>query len=91
MKSSEPVWRHPKHAFHALQDQETTLPPTGNKKKHFSKKIRILFFFRKMFPSAKKCKSGTPWDLLPYILLQNIKKIKGGPLMQSNSFRKKVS
>ena len=29
-----------------------------------------------MSHSAEKCKRGTLWDLLTYILLQNIKKIR---------------
>ena len=37
------------------------------------------FFFRRMSHSAKKCKRGTLWVLLTYILLQNFKKLEGGP------------
>ena len=50
--------------------------------KHFVlKKIEIfeIFFFRKMSHSARKCKRGTLWDLLTYIQLENIQKLKGGP------------
>ena len=35
-----------------------------------------------MSRSAKKCKRGTPWALLTYILLQNIKKLERGTLLR---------
>ena len=39
------------------------------------KNLKFLnFFFQKMSHSAEKCKKGTLWALLTYILLQNIKK-----------------
>ena len=49
------------------------------------KKLQI-FFFRKMSHSAEKCKRGTIWDLLTYILLQNIKKFEGGPFGDIKKF-----
>ena len=38
-------------------------------------------FFQKMSHSAEKCKRGTLWALLTYILLQNIKKLERGTLL----------
>ena len=53
----------------------------------FLKKSEIFeFFFQKMSHSAEKCKRGTVWALLTYILLQNIKKLERGTL---KNFRKK--
>ena len=42
--------------------------------------------------SAKKCKKGTIWALLTYILLQNIKKnLQGGLFWDIKKFSKKVA
>ena len=38
----------------------------------------MIFFQKKMSHSAEKCKRGTFWALLTYILLQNIKKLERG-------------
>ena len=47
------------------------------------KKTKFLnFFFQKMSHSAEKCKRGTLWALLTYILLQNIKKLERGTLLR---------
>ena len=42
-----------------------------------------------MSHSAKKCKRGTFFDLQTCILLQNNKKLKGGPFGTLKNFRKK--
>ena len=39
----------------------------------------------------KNLKGGTFWDFQTSIMFQNIKKMKGDPLVQSKNFRKKVS
>ena len=45
-----------------------------------------------MSHSAEKWKGGTLWDLLTYILLQNIKKLGGGGLLWDlKKFSKKIS
>ena len=44
------------------------------------KNLKFLIFFQKMSHSAEKCKRGTLWALLTYILLQNIKKLERGTL-----------
>ena len=41
-----------------------------------------LRFFRKMSHSAENVKGGTLWDLLTYILLQNIKNLEGGTILR---------
>ena len=52
-------------------------------KTFFEKNLKFLiFFFQKMSHSAEKCKRGTLWALLTYILLQNIKKLKRGTLLR---------
>ena len=44
-----------------------------------------------MSHSAKKCKRGTLWALLTYILLQNVKKLERGTLLRhEKKFRKKL-
>ena len=43
-----------------------------------------------MSHSLEKCKRGTLWALLTYILLQNIKKLEKGTLLR-HIFRKKVA
>ena len=43
-----------------------------------AQKAQKTFFFRKMSHNAEKCKRGTLWALLTYILLQNIKKLERG-------------
>ena len=48
----------------------------------FEKKLEIFELFRKMSHSAEKCKRGTLWALLTYILLQNIKKLERGTLLR---------
>ena len=60
-------------------------------KTFFEKKLEIFefCFFQKMSHSAGKCKRGTLWALLTYILLQNIKKTrKGDSFETSKNFRK---
>ena len=47
----------------------------------FEKKLEI-FSLRKMSHSAEKCRRGTLWTLLTYILLQNIKKLERGTLLR---------
>ena len=42
-----------------------------------------------MSHSAEKGKRGTIWDLLTYILLQNIKKFEGGPFGDIKKILKK--
>ena len=42
-----------------------------------------------MSHSAEKCKRGALWDLLTYILLQNIKKLEGGLFWDNEKFSKK--
>ena len=42
-----------------------------------------------MSHSAEKCKRGTLFDLLTYILLQNNKKLKGGPFGDIKKFFEK--
>ena len=37
-----------------------------------------------MSHSAEKCKRGIIWDLLTYILWQNIKKLEGGPALRGH-------
>ena len=44
-----------------------------------------------MSHSAKKCKRGTLWALLKYILLQNIKKLERDSFETLKNFRKKVA
>ena len=56
------------------------------------KKNEIFYFFsfQKMSHIAEKCKRGTLWALLTYILLQNIKKLERGTLLRhQKSFEKK--
>ena len=56
-----------------------------NAQKTFFKKNLEIFdfvFFQKMSHSAEKCKRGTLWALLTYILLQNIKKLERGTLLR---------
>ena len=49
------------------------------RKNFFLKKLKFEFFsFRKCRIVPKNVKGGTLWALLTYILLQNIKKLKGG-------------
>ena len=43
------------------------------------------------FHSAEKSERGTLWDFQTSIMFQNIKQLKGDPLVQSKNFRKKVS
>ena len=52
-----------------------------------------IFFEKtsKMSHSAEKWKGGTLWDLLTYILLQNIKKLEGGLFWDLKKFSKKIS
>ena len=59
--------------------------------KVFGKKLEIsdFFFFQKMSHRAVKCKRGTLWSLLTYILLQNIKKLERGTLWDIKNFSKK--
>ena len=57
-------------------------------------KMRKTFFlekknFREMSHSAEKCKRGTLMDVIAYILLQNIKKLEGGPFGHIKKFLKK--
>ena len=54
--------------------------PTGNKKKTFFFENRI-FSFGHCRMGAEKCEKGALWDLLTYILLQNIKKTRMGTLL----------
>ena len=49
-------------------------------KTFFEKKLEIFHFFQKMSHSAEKCKGGTLWALLTYILLQSIKKLERGDI-----------
>ena len=53
----------------------------------------LNFFFQKMSHSAEKCKRGTLWALLTYILLQNKyqKTRKGDSFETLKNFRKKVA
>ena len=45
-----------------------------------------------MSHSAEKCKRGTLWALLTYILLQNFKKTRKGDSFETlKNFRKKVA
>ena len=57
----------------------------------FQKNLKIskIFFFRKMSHSAEKCKRGDPFDFQTCILLQNNKKLKGGPFGDIKKFSKK--
>ena len=71
MKSSENSFEKPKGCLSCSIRFENHFSPTGNKKKLFEK-LRIVSH------SAEKCKR-TLWDLLTYILLQNIKNSKGDP------------
>ena len=57
------------------------LDKTGNKKHYFFEK-KDFVFFRKMSHSAENVKGGTLWDLLTYILLQNIKNLEGGTILR---------
>ena len=41
--------------------------------------------------SPEKSERGTLWGFQTSIMFQNIKKLKGGPFVQSKDFRKKVS
>ena len=60
--------------------------------KTFQKNLKFLiFFFQKMSHSAEKCKRGSLWALLTYILLQNIKKLERGTLLRHKKFSKKVA
>ena len=53
------------------------------KRLFLKKNLKFLnFFFQKMSHSAEKCKRGTLWALLTYILLQNIKKLERGTLLR---------
>ena len=56
----------------------------------FGKKLQIFefFFSRKMSHSHQKCKRGAILELLTYILLQNIKKLEGGPVGDIKKFSK---
>ena len=54
-------------------------------------KFLKIFFFRKMSHSAKKRKRENLLRLLTYILLQNIKKLKGGPFGDIKKYSKKVA
>ena len=42
-----------------------------------------------MSHSAEKCKRGDPWDLLTYILLQNFKQNRRGPIGDVKKYSKK--
>ena len=53
--------------------------------------LEKIFFFQKKSQSAEKCKRRTLLDLLTYIPLQNIKKLKGGTLWGQKKFSKKKS
>ena len=44
-----------------------------------------------MSHSAEKCKRGTLWALLTYILLQNIKKLERGTLLRHEEIFEKKS
>ena len=44
-----------------------------------------------MSHSAEKCKRGTLWALLTYILLKNMKKLEGGPFWDIKNFFEKKS
>ena len=76
-------WKIREYIITRLESLKTALYLRLKKRKHFlEKKLEIFenFFFRKMSHSAEKCKRGTLLDLLTYILLQNIKKLEGGPI-----------
>ena len=61
-------------------------------KTFFEKNLKFLNFFQKMSHSAEKCKRGTLWALLTYILLQNIKKTRKGDSFETlKIFREKVA
>ena len=48
--------------------------------------------FQKMSHRAEKCKKGTLWALLTYILLQNVTKTRKGDSFETlKIFRKKVA
>ena len=83
-------------AFTSIQNKTGTskvgaIPKAEKAQKTFVKKLKFLiFFFQKMSHSAKKCKKGTLWALLTYILLQKIKKTRKGESFETlKSFRKK--
>ena len=64
---------------------------TANKKTNiFLKKNTSYFCFLKMSHNAENVKGGTLWDLLTYILLQNIKNSKGDSFDTFKNFRKKT-
>ena len=44
-----------------------------------------------MSHSVEKCKRGTVWALLTYILLQNIKKLERGTLLRQKNFEKSLT
>ena len=46
------------------------------------------FFFRKMSHTVKNVNGGTFWNLLTYILLQNIKKLERGTLWRQTKLKK---
>ena len=82
------VSRHPKCAFHARYDWKITFSRLGTKK--MKKRLRA-FFLGKMSHSAEKRKGGTLWDSITYILLKNIKKLKGRLFWVIKKFLKKNS
>ena len=81
MKSSENSSETPKGCLSCSKRLRNHFSPTGNKKT-FLEKIRIVSI-RKMSHSAEKFKRGTLWNLLTYILMQNIKKNRRGYLYET--------
>ena len=57
----------------------------------FLERILKIFFYQKGRTVPKYVKRGFLSNLIPYILLQNIKKLEGSPLVILKDFRKIVA
>ena len=85
MKSSENSFETPKGCLSCSIRLGNNLFPNWEQKNE-----KKSDFFRKCRIDPKNVKGGTLWDLLTYILLQNIKKLEGGPLGDISKFSKKL-
>ena len=63
--------------------------PVAKYKKIDGAPLTAIKYFRKKVLQCQKIERGTLWDFPTSILLKNIKKLKGNPLVQSKNFLKK--
>ena len=88
MKSSKNRFKTPKGCLSCSISLGNRFSPNWKQKQtHFFETKNGFFPFGKC-RSAEKCKSGTLWDLLTYILFQNIKKTRRGTFETLKNFKK---